>query len=111
MIQFVGFLIIVLICLLILNGVTIKPKPSSSGAPTTSDSSKNFGYYTNKQTCSNMPGCCSLTKFGCCPDGLNSRTDISGTNCPQTYNVGYTPPSSTTTNHNAIPPATIIKPR
>jgi hypothetical protein len=29
---------------------------------------------------------CSQTKFGCCPDGVNSRIDYYGTNCP-----GYRP--------------------
>lgn len=30
---------------------------------------------------------CSQTKFGCCPDGVNSKIDYLGTNCPK-YNPG-----------------------
>jgi hypothetical protein len=32
-------------------------------------------------------GNCSQTKFGCCPDGVNSKIDYYGTNCPN-YNPG-----------------------
>ena len=36
---------------------------------------------------------CSQTRFGCCPDGVNSKINFKGTNCPR-YNpgVGYPPP-------------------
>jgi hypothetical protein len=30
---------------------------------------------------------CSQTTFGCCPDGINSKVNYYGTNCPQ-YNPG-----------------------
>jgi hypothetical protein len=30
---------------------------------------------------------CSQTKFGCCPDGVNSRINYYGSNCPK-YNPG-----------------------
>jgi len=30
---------------------------------------------------------CSQTKFGCCPDGVNSKVNFVGTNCPK-YNPG-----------------------
>jgi hypothetical protein len=30
---------------------------------------------------------CSQTAFGCCPDGVNSKVNFYGTNCPQ-YNPG-----------------------
>ena len=30
---------------------------------------------------------CSQTVFGCCPDGINSRINFYGTNCPE-YNPG-----------------------
>jgi hypothetical protein len=32
-------------------------------------------------------GTCAQTVFGCCPDGINSKMDYYGTNCP-----GYRPP-------------------
>ncbi len=35
---------------------------------------------TNKQAT------CSQTRFGCCPDGVNSKINYNGTNCP-----GYKP--------------------
>ena len=37
---------------------------------------------------------CSLTAFGCCPDGVNSKMNYYGTNCPS-YQPGpgyYTSP-------------------
>ena len=33
-------------------------------------------------------GKCSETKFGCCPDGKNSKINFYGTNCPP-YNPGH----------------------
>ena len=38
-------------------------------------------------------GNCSQTAFGCCPDGVNSKINYYGSNCPQ-YNPGpgYPPP-------------------
>ena len=30
---------------------------------------------------------CSQTQFGCCPDGINSKINFDGTNCPA-YNPG-----------------------
>lgn len=32
-------------------------------------------------------GNCSQTAFGCCPDGINSKVNFYGTNCPE-YNPG-----------------------
>jgi len=32
-------------------------------------------------------GNCSQTAFGCCPDGVNSKMNFYGTNCPE-YNPG-----------------------
>jgi hypothetical protein len=32
-------------------------------------------------------GKCSQTAFGCCPDGINSKINFNGTNCPN-YNPG-----------------------
>jgi hypothetical protein len=39
-------------------------------------------------------GNCSQTAFGCCPDGVNSKINYYGTNCPN-YNPGpgYPPPT------------------
>ena len=30
---------------------------------------------------------CSQTEFGCCPDGVNSKVNFNGTNCPG-YRLG-----------------------
>jgi hypothetical protein len=48
-------------------------------------------------------GKCSQTAFGCCPDGVNSKINYYGTNCPQ-YNPGpgYPPPQ-------AVPRAIVVK--
>jgi hypothetical protein len=35
----------------------------------------------------NNQGKCSQTAYGCCPDGVNSKIDFNGTNCPA-YNPG-----------------------
>jgi hypothetical protein len=31
---------------------------------------------------------CSQTQYGCCPDGVNSKINYDGTNCPA-YNPGH----------------------
>lgn len=85
-IYIVSILVVILICLVLLNYASLNDVPSThQKIPDDNSNSSNFGYYTTRATCSNMPGCCSLTKFGCCPDGLNSRIDYFGSNCPQTY--------------------------
>lgn len=30
----------------------------------------------------NIQGTCADTHFGCCPDGINSKDNIFGSNCP-----------------------------
>lgn len=40
-----------------------------------------------KTTIVSKQGNCSQTAFGCCPDGVNSKINYFGTNCPQ-YNPG-----------------------
>lgn len=51
---------IILLVLIILNHITFVVKPSK----------------TEKQ------GNCAETTFGCCPDGINSKINFYGTNCP-----------------------------
>jgi len=50
----------------------------------------NIDFYNYPTT---LNGKCSETKFGCCPDGVNSKIDFNGSNCPP-YNpgAGYNPP-------------------
>ena len=102
-------LAIILFIFIILNHVSLFPNSSSSEQQ---NIEKQFGYIQTPQNCSNVPGCCSLTQFGCCPDGVNSRINSTGTNCPVTYSQGYNttsyPPTSyPPTSSNQI---TIIKP-
>ena len=71
------FLIIVLlflalIILIILNHTNV--------VVTNEDMYKENDYY-------DIQGKCSQTHFGCCPDGVNSKMNIFGSNCP-----GYKPP-------------------
>lgn len=120
-------LAIILFILIILNNVsitsTLTPTPTSQSSSSSSNISQQFGYIQTPTNCSNVPGCCSLTQYGCCPDGVNSRTNNLGSNCPQTYSQGYnttTPANvaSTTATTVAtqptplvnIPPQNIIKP-
>jgi hypothetical protein len=100
-------LTIILFILIILNNVyLIQPIQTTQLNSISSEQSisNQFGYMQTPKTCSNLPGCCSLTQYGCCPDGINSRINQMGSNCPITYN-----PSSKT-NTNQIPPQYIIKP-
>lgn len=101
-------LTIILFILIILNHLyLIQPTQPISNTLLTSEQSisNQFGYMQTPKTCSNLPGCCSLTQYGCCPDGINSRINQMGSNCPITYN-----PSSTLHNTKQIPPQYIIKP-
>ena len=45
---------------------------------------------------------CSQTAFGCCPDGVNSKINFYGTNCP-----GYFPPQPQPIPPQPIPPQPI----
>jgi len=51
-------LAIILLILIALNNITIITHPSQA------------------------QGTCSQTTFGCCPDGINSKVNFYGTNCP-----------------------------
>ena len=112
-------LAIILFMLIILNHISVVVTPSSSEKEYSP--SEQFGYIQTPSNCSNVPGCCSLTQYGCCPDGVNSRTDALGSNCPTTYSMGYNNndynsatiiQSNATTNVKTtyIPPQNIIKP-
>jgi hypothetical protein len=107
-------LAIILFIFIILNHVSVVVTPSSSSGEKDSISDE-FGYIQTPSNCSNLPGCCSLTQYGCCPDGVNSRVDYLGSTCPKTYSQGYNPTSTILQNDVTpqtifIPPQNIIKP-
>lgn len=54
-------------------------------------------------TMKNKQGNCSQTAFGCCPDGVNSKINYYGSNCPQ-YNAG---PGYPTPGPGPVPPKPI----
>lgn len=96
-------LAILLFIVFMLNHVSIsvsKPNGSSSS----NNISSQFGYVQTSTNCSNVPGCCSLTKYGCCPDGVNSRADFQGSNCPVSYNPGSNPNIPPPINQNTPSP-------
>jgi hypothetical protein len=99
-------LAIILFILIILNHVSVVVTPSGQEDTI----SKQFGYVQTPSNCSNVPGCCSLTQYGCCPDGVNSRIDTLGSNCPPTYNPGYNASNTNTIIQNNIPPQNIFIP-
>lgn len=49
---------------------------------------------------------CSQTKFGCCPDGINSKINYFGSNCP-----GYKPGPGYLPDHDYIPGPGPIPPK
>lgn len=62
-------LLIILMILVILNNLTINIISTSNG-----DKSTDSSFNAVK---------CPLTVFGCCPDGVNSKIDWLGSNCPR----------------------------
>jgi hypothetical protein len=51
--------------------------------------------HSNDVSSSSQQGNCSQTVYGCCPDGVNSKINFYGTNCPS-----YLPPPGYPTNPN-----------
>jgi hypothetical protein len=49
-------------------------------------------------------GTCSQTTFGCCPDGVNSKVNYYGTNCPGFKPAPYPPPPPPPTPTPRPPP-------
>jgi hypothetical protein len=66
----------------------------------------------------NVQGNCSQTAFGCCPNGIDSKINYYGTNCPP-YNPGpgyfpepqpYVPPPGPTPAPPPLPPLPPLPP-
>ena len=74
---FIFILAMILLILIMLNHITIISRNTSSSKAS-----------------------CSQTAFGCCPDGVNSKINFYGTNCP-----GYRPGPG-----YPVPPSTVPQP-
>lgn len=53
----------------------------------------------NPPQSNSQQGNCSQTVYGCCPDGVNSKINFYGTNCP-----GYMPPPGYSPRPGVPPP-------
>ena len=83
-------LAIILLALIILNNIKIDNSVSTTSNTTTTTTTN-----TRKANC-------SQTTFGCCPNGIDSKIDYFGTNCPgYRPGPGYSPTPTPTPN---IPP-------
>ena len=80
-------LAIVLLILIVLNHITIITTP-----------------YVNQPNC-------SLTAYGCCPNGIDSKLNYYGSNCPGYKTTpGYAPPPPTPSPYIPPPPQPIPQP-
>ena len=53
------------------------------------------------------PGNCTQTTYGCCPDGINSKVNTQGTNCPNYKKAAL---AATATPYRRNPPGTGYNP-
>ena len=76
MLLIIFLLILVLIILIVLNNIEIINDP------------RHYNHAADKMVNAydDIQGTCADTTFGCCPDGVNSKINIFGSNCN-----GYTP--------------------
>lgn len=73
-------LFLILIILVILNQMeftSTNPSPNPTQNP---DPDVESGQIVSAYD--NIQGTCADTHFGCCPDGVNSKNNIFGSNCP-----------------------------
>jgi len=68
-------LLLALLLLLMLNSGSIRISTDDDNAP----SSQQY----------DIQGNCAQTQFGCCPDGVNSKINFKGSNCPRYNRQGY----------------------
>jgi hypothetical protein len=71
-----GISIIVLIVCLIILGIILMKKPTSSSSVDICPD-----YWTTSNYL-NPPSACKTSEFGCCSDNTTSKTDADGSNCP-----------------------------
>ena len=85
----IGLLFLALVILIILNHTNIVVN-------NTNTNSENTQYNTAKMVTAydDTQGTCAETHFGCCPDGINSKMNIFGSNCAG-YKPVPPPPSQT----------------
>lgn len=58
-------------------------------------------------TTNSVQGTCSQTTFGCCPDGVNSKNNYYGTNCPGYRPIPPTPVPQPPPGPGPVPPKPI----
>ena len=76
MILLIILLFLALAILVILNQMESVSTNTNTTTPTTTPTENPVSAYDNIQ------GTCADTHFGCCPDGVNSKDNIFGSNCP-----------------------------
>ena len=76
MILLIILLFLVLVILIILN--QMENTATTTNTPTTTPTTTE----TPVSAYDNIQGTCADTHFGCCPDGINSKDNIFGSNCP-----------------------------
>lgn len=75
-------LFLVLAILVILNHIEIVSTDSNTTTNTSTNTSTNTNTGQMVSVYDNIQGTCADTHFGCCPDGINSKDNIFGSNCP-----------------------------
>jgi hypothetical protein len=81
MLLLIILLFLALVILIILNHIENGSTTTTTNQTTTTNSTAS----TTENPVSaydNIQGTCADTHFGCCPDGINSKDNIFGSNCP-----------------------------
>jgi len=75
-------LFLVLAILVILNHIVFVFTNTSKNTSTNTSTSQDVESGQMVSAYDNIQGTCADTHFGCCPDGVNSKDNIFGSNCP-----------------------------
>ena len=73
-------LFLVLAILVILNHIEFVSTNTNTSTNTSTSQDVETGQMVSAYD--NIQGTCADTHFGCCPDGVNSKDNIFGSNCP-----------------------------